>query len=141
MKYLLDTCVLSELNKRSPDKGVISWLKEADPSSLYLSVMTIGEIKKGIAKSDDDEHALKLEAWLDNQIRLPFADRILPIDEKVALMWGRLSGVGERFGKPRASVDALIAATAGAYQLSIVSRNVKHLSGMGVEVINPWTGQ
>lgn len=138
MKYLLDTCVISELCKRKPDTGVLAWLKKANPRDLYLSVMTVGEIKKGIAKSNDDERALELESWLNQKIRLKFADQILPVDEETALMWGRLTGAGERLGKPKSVVDALLAATASVHHLKIVTRNIKHLSGMGVELINPW---
>lgn len=138
MRYLLDTCVISELNRRKPNAKVLSWLRQANPNALYLSVMTIGEIKKGIAKSCDDARSLELEAWLNQRIRSRFADRILPVDEEVALMWGRLTGACERFGNPKSAGDALLAATATIHHLAIVTRNVKHLSGMGVELVNPW---
>lgn len=138
MKYLLDTCLISELCRKRPNPKVVAWLRKADPESLYLSVMTIGEIKKGISKSNDDTRALELEAWLNHQIRARFADRILPVTEEIALMWGRFVGAGERLGQPRASVDALLAATASVHHLAVVTRNVQRLSGMGVKLINPW---
>lgn len=138
MNYLLDTCVISELNRKDPNPKVIGWLRQANPLSLYLSVLTIGEIKKGIAKSNEDERALKLEAWLDQRIRAGFADRILPVDEAVALMWGKLVGASERFGQPRSVIDALLVATASVHHMKIVTRNTKHMSGMGVELVNPW---
>ena len=88
MKYLLDTCVISELVTKNPNTRVVEWIKRQDPDSLYLSFVTIGEIKKGIAKRDGDARSVKLEKWLQTTILGVFGDRILPVERKVALEWG-----------------------------------------------------
>ena len=138
MKYLLDTCVISELVTKTPNPRVIEWIKRQDPDSLYLSFVTIGEIKKGIAKRDGDARAVKLEKWLQTTILGVFADRILPVERKVALEWGRICGVSERIGKKRPAIDALIVATAIVHKMKLVTRNVDDMAGMGVPIFNPF---
>ncbi len=103
MKYLLDTCVISELVKQRPNARVVEWLKRQDPDSLYLSFVTVGEINKGIAKRGGDARAIKLEKWLQTTILGTFADRILPVERNVSLEWGRICGEAERMGKKRSS--------------------------------------
>ena len=100
MKYLLDTCVISELVNRCPNTRVVEWLKRQDPDSLYLSFVTVGEIKKGIAKRGGDARAINLEKWLQATILGTFADRILPVDRDVSLEWGRICGEAERISAP-----------------------------------------
>lgn len=138
MKYLLDTCVISELASRHPNIEVIEWLRQQDSDSLYLSVVTIGEIKKGIAKRGGDDRAIELEIWLRTTILGTFADRILPVDGSVAMEWGRICGESERIGKKRPAVDALIAATALHHKMKLVTRNVDDMAGMGVPIFNPF---
>ena len=138
MKFLLDTCVISELASRRPNAKVISWLKRQDSESLYLSFVTIGEIKKGIAKRAGDARARALEKWLKTEILGSFADRILPVEKNVSLEWGRICGNAERVGRKRPAVDALIAATALVHGMKIVTRNVDDMVGMGVPIFNPF---
>ena len=139
MKYLLDTCVLSELVRSRPDAQVIDWLRRQDSESLYISIVTIGEIEKGIVKRVQDERAAVLRKWLHTEILGDFSDRILPVDLRVALEWGRICGEAERIGKKRPAVDALIAATASVNSLKLVTRNISDMTGMGVPVLNPFT--
>ena len=138
MKYLLDTCVISELANRRPNDQVIKWLEKQDPETLYLSFITIGEIRKGIAKRGDDARAQELEKWLQEQILDEFSDRILPIAKEVALEWGRICGESERAGRKRPAIDALIAATASVHGMELVTRNVEDMIGMGVPILNPF---
>jgi len=137
MKYLLDTCVVSELAHRRPNACVVDWLGQQDPESLYLSFVTIGEINKGIAKRGGDARAMALEKWLQ-EILGSFADRILPVGKAVSLEWGRICGEAERMGRKRPAVDALIAATALVHGLKLVTRNVDDMAGMGVPIFNPF---
>ncbi len=139
MKYLLDTCVISELVNHRPDEHVVNWLSRQDPDSLYLSTITVGEIKKGIAKRGGDARALKLEKWLQSSIIAAFSDRIVSVDRQVSLEWGRICGDAERMGRRRPAVDALIAATAFVHKMKLVTRNVNDMLGMGVPILNPFT--
>ena len=138
MKYLLDTCVISELANRRPNPDVIGWLGRQSPESLYLSFVTVGEIKKGIAKRGGDARAVALEKWLQMDILDSFADRILPVDRAVSLEWGRICGDAERMGRKRPAVDVLIAATALVHGMKLVTRNVDDMAGMGVPILNPF---
>ena len=138
MKFLLDTCVISELASRHPNAQVISWLKRQNPESLYLSFVTVGEIKKGIAKRGGDARAIALEKWLQTEILGSFADRILPVEKNVSLEWGRICGDAERVGRKRPAVDALIAATALVHGMKLVTRNIDDMVGMGVPIFNPF---
>ena len=137
MKYLLDTCVISELANPTPNSQVVEWLSRQQSSELYLSVLTIGEIKKGIAKRGDDVRAKRLERWLEEIVRL-FADRILYIDREISLAWGRICGEAERIGKKRPAIDSLIAATAMVRDMTVVTRNVSDMAGMSVPIFNPF---
>ena len=138
MKFLLDTCVISELANRRPNASVTSWLGRQDPESLYLSFVTVGELEKGIAKRGGDARAMALEKWLKNEILDSFADRILPVGKAVSMEWGRICGEAERVGRKRPAVDALIAATALVHGMKLVTRNVDDMAGMGVPILNPF---
>ena len=138
MKYLLDTCVISELAKHKPNQSVIDWLKNQASETLYLSFVTIGELKKGIVKRGEDIRAVALEKWLQTEILDAFSDRILPVEKEVAFEWGRMCGESERVGKKRPAVDTLIVATASVHKMTLVTRNVDDMVGMGVPVLNPF---
>lgn len=138
MNYLLDTCVISELTRRTPDVQVVSWIREQDPRSLYLSYLTIGELWKGIVKRGADTRAKRLERWLLNDILKAYTDRILPVDDSVAFVWGDVCGSEERVGKKFPVVDSLIAATALARRMTLVTRNVNDVTGTGVLIMNPF---
>jgi predicted nucleic acid-binding protein len=132
--YLLDTMVLSELRRRRPDPSLINWLEHARPTDVYLSVVTIGEVEKGITKQQrrDPAFAERLAGWLDRVLRY-YATRILAIDVNVARRWGRLADAHGHAG-----ADLLIAATAIEHGLAVVTRNVHHFEGTGVPLINPF---
>ena len=138
MKYLLDTCVLSELTKSRPSEAVLSWLTAQDPKTLYLSSLTIGELKKGIVKRGGDVRARRLERWLTDKVLRFYGDRIIPVACDESLAWGVICGNAERNGNKRPSVDSLIAATALAHHMTLVTRNVGDMSGMGVSIFNPF---
>ena len=138
MKYLLDTCVISELANRRPNAEVVAWLRKQAPESLYVSSITIGELEKGIAKRGGDARGIALADWLRNEVLAAFADRILPVSKEVSLEWGRICGEAERAGRKRPAIDALIAATASVHRLKLVTRNVDDMAGMGVPIFNPF---
>lgn len=138
MKFLLDTCVISELVKRRPNASVMEWLGRQDSESLYLSYITVGELKKGIAKRGGDARAKALERWLQTEVLGMYADRILPVENAVAQEWGRICGEAERIGRKHPVIDALIAATAVVHGMKLVTRNVEDMAGMGVPILNPF---
>lgn len=138
MKYLLDTCLISELVKKVPNSGVVNWLKEQDEQNLFLSVLTIGELQKGISKLSDGARKDELQAWVEHDLTLRFTGRIIEIDLESMLMWGRLQGESERGGESLPVMDSLIAATAKANGLVVVTRNVKDMERCQARVCNPW---
>lgn len=130
--YLLDTCMISEARRKSPQ--AVMWLQKAQSDTLYLSVITIGEVMKGVMMKlrDDPPAAASLLRWLD-ELRVVYAARILPVDDAVATAWGRLMAQ-----RSRPVADALIAATAKVHNKVLVTRNVKDFGDAGVDVIDPW---
>ena len=135
MKYLLDTNVLSELFKKHPEPKVSNWLKDADQGSLYLSVLTVGEIRKGIEKMEHGSRKTKLVQFLEKDVPIQFEERILPVDIKVAEAWGLLEAQANR---PLPTVDAFIAATAITHNLTLVTRNIHDFSFSRLKLLNPW---
>ena len=133
--YLLDTNVVSETRKPRPDPNVTAWLEGVDRDALYVSVLTLGEARKGIARLRvrDPRGAEDIRCWLDDLRRL-FADRLLPVDADVAERWGDLAGAGRTL----AVVDGLLAATALVHGLTLVTRNVADVESTGVAVLDPW---
>ncbi len=138
MRYILDTCIISELVKRKPDRGVINWVEECMEETLFLSVLTIGEIQKGIAKLTDKGRKASLQSWLDSQLMERFDGRILTITEEVALTWGILQGEAELKGKSIPTIDGLIGATAICHNMAVATRNEKDINGTGARTFNPW---
>lgn len=137
MSYLVDTNVLSELRRKSPDTGVVAWFSRRPPATLHLSVLTLGEIRKGIEGVADENRRQLLIDWLETDLPTFFTGRILSIDGAVADRWGRLVAVA---GRPLPAIDSLLAATALEYDLVLVSRNVKDFAGLPVQIFNPWSG-
>jgi predicted nucleic acid-binding protein len=135
--FLLDTNVASEMVKPKPHPGVLNWIDSADESLLYFSVVTFGEIRKGIASRPDAARRAQLETWL-SLLANRFSSRILPIDVAVADRWGQLAGKCKMRGVTLPVVDGLLAATALHYDLTLVTRNVKDVQGTGVETLDPW---
>ncbi len=135
MSYLLDTNVLSELVSKNPNQGVIEWFDAIPDESLYLSVLSLGEIRKGVAKIENLRRKNKLLIWLENDLPGWFEDRILSIDQAVADRWGRLEYEVKR---TLPAIDGLLAATALHHDLEMVTRNEKDFELPGLTVINPW---
>ena len=138
MKYLLDTCLISELVKKEPNPAVVAWLDEQDEQNLFLSVLNLGELQKGISKLTDGAKKAELQAWITLDLVERFSGRILDVDLETALCWGRLQGDSERLGVKLPVMDSLIAATAAAHGLMVVTRNVRDMERCGVKVCNPW---
>jgi predicted nucleic acid-binding protein len=137
--FLLDTNIVSELVKPKPEPRVTAWIDSTDETLLYLSVLTLGEIRKGIGSLRDASRRVVLEAWLDSDLILRFAERILPIDRAVADRWGRLTAEAAVAKSPLPVIDGLQAATALDQNLTLVTRNTKDIAVTGVPVFNPWT--
>lgn len=136
--FLLDTNCISELVHSKPEPRVLQWMDAADESLLYLSVLTLGEIRKGVAQLPQSKRRTQLETWLELELQARFSGRILFIDASVADRWGLLAAEAKRKGRPLASVDGLLAATALHHNLTIVSRNVDDFAGTQVPILNPW---
>jgi toxin FitB len=137
LQYLLDTNVLSETRKKLADYKVMSFLAESEPSAIYVSVLTLGELRKGVAHKSrsDPESAKRIGSWVDG-LELSFADRILGIDSKIARLWGELSAQ-----RPRPVIDTLLAATAMVHELTLVTRNLGDVRDVPVKVLDPWKSQ
>lgn len=135
MSYLLDTNVLSELRRKQPDPGVARWVRDRPASTLYLSALTLGELRKGVEALADASRRLSLLDWLETELPAFFAGRILPVDTAVADRWGRMLA---QAGRPVAAIDSLLAATAQHHGLILVTRNVRDVADLGVQVVNPW---
>jgi len=138
MPYLLDTNVISESVRRQPEPKVLAWIAEQNPSELFLSSMTIGELMRGARKLKDEIRRDKLEKWIEGELVGQFDGRILPFDEPSARRWGRLMGDGDRSGRPAAFADAQIAAVALENNLDLVTRNVKDFDRFDLDIVNPW---
>jgi predicted nucleic acid-binding protein len=135
LSYLIDTNVLSEIRRKTPDVKVIEWVNSRPATSLYLSVLTLGELRKGIDSLADSKRRQKLVDWLETELPLFFAGRILKIDEGVADQWGRLLAAA---GRTMPAIDSLLGATAAHHGLTMVTRNSKDFKNLGLNVLNPW---
>ena len=138
MKYLLDTCVISEIIRPKPSIKVTRWIKKEDENNFYLSVLTIGELHKGIEKLDESRRKEELHNWVENDLKERFWTRIIDIDLQTAVIWGKIQGMTERVGKPMPAIDSLIAATGIAHHLTVVSRNTSDMKESGAALLNPW---
>ena len=137
--FLLDTNVISELVKPKPDPTVTRWIDATEESLLCLSVLTLGEIRKGIVSLPDASRRVSLETWLDHDLVLRFAGRILVIDQAIADGWGRIAAKAVARKSPLPVIDGLLAATAMQHNLTLVTRNTKDVAVTEVAVFNPWT--
>ena len=134
LQYLLDTNILSETRKKRANERVISFLSAAEPSALFISVLSLGELRKGVAlkiRSDADA-AKRLGAWVDG-LEYSFGERILGVDAAIARQWGELSAQ-----RSRPVVDTLLAATALVHKLTLVTRNISDVHDLGVKLLDPW---
>ncbi len=138
MNYLLDTCVVSELTKKQSNQNVITWIETIEEQHLFLSVLTLGEIEKGIAKLPLSLRKSNLKTWLEQDLTLRFENRILNITPEIARYWGDLQGELEKQGKPMPIIDGLIATTALVHDMILVTRNVDDVARSGVKIHNAW---
>lgn len=135
MSYLIDTCALSELVSARPSKNVISWIESVPQESLFVSVLSIGEIRRGVEKLAHGRRHSQILNWLEHELPQWFGDRMLAIDVQIADEWGRLQSRVER---TLPAIDSLIAATSLFHRLTVVTRNVKDFELPEIEVLNPW---
>lgn len=138
MTFLLDTCVVSEMVKARPDPKVVRWIDSVEEGKLFLSVLTLGELEKGIVKLQDPTRKAVLRQWLEHDLKERFAGRVLPIDTAVAITWGEMQGGAERNGGKLPVIDSLLAATAETNGLTLATRNVVDFERCGARVFNPW---
>lgn len=137
--YLLDTNVVSELVKAVPDRRVLAWVAQQAASDLHLSAVALGEIARGVAKLMSGRRRDSLMRWVERDLQAQFEGRILAFDQGAAVIWGRWMGEADRAGRPLASADAQIAATAIRHGLVVVTRNVAGYRIAGVAIVNPWS--
>lgn len=137
--FLLDTNVPSELTRPKSDPNVEKWLNHADDEQLFLSVVSLGEIFKGLTVLPESKRRQDLQRWIDEALRPWFNDRLLPVTGRIAERWGILAGECQRKGRALTTADGLIAATAQEHGLTVVTRNVRDFADLGIGVLNPWT--
>lgn len=139
MSFLLDTCTISEIQKKKPNEGVINFLNSINDSSSYISAITVGEITKGISLiPSHDKRKTTLSYWLENLVT-SFSERILPISTDICVVWGNLSASHQKLGLVLPIADGLIASTAIFHNLTIVTRNEDDFSKTGANILNPWS--
>jgi toxin FitB len=136
--FLLDTNCISEVVSPKPARRVLEWLESTDETLLYLSVLTVGEIRKGLAALPQGRRRTQLETWLDVDLHVRFSGRIVPIDNGVADRWGLMVAEAKKRGKTLPVIDSLLAASALHHNLTIVSRNIVDFTDTHVPVLNPW---
>jgi len=136
--FLLDTNIVSELIRSRPEPKLSRWIASTDENLLYLSVLTMGEIRKGIVQLGRTRRQIALQTWVDRDLRARFLNRILPIDEAVADRWGWISGQAMAKGVRLPVIDGLLAATALHYSLTFVTRNTRDVLATGAALFNPW---
>jgi toxin FitB len=138
MNYLLDTCVLSEFTWRKPDEKVIRWVDSIDEERLFISVITLGEIQRGVERLSESARKTELLVWMDAELSERFAGRTISLDGATMLLWGSLTARLEKVGRPLAVMDSLIAATALQHSLTLATRNLADFMLSGAQLINPW---
>ena len=141
MSWLLDTCVVSELVRRRPKASVVNWVGDRNEDELFLCVVTIGELEKGIARLPDSTRRVTLEQWVRRELADRFRGRVLAIDASVAARWGAMVGASEARGQPLPVIDSLIAATALQHDLTVVTRNTGDLERCGARCFDPWAAK
>lgn len=139
MRYLLDTNILSQTAKTDLDQAYADWARLQRPDELAVSAMTFGEVRKGIELLPNGRRRAALEQWLARVIQREFRGRVLRVNTRVALEWGRLLAAGRKQGRPLDPIDGILLATAVVYNLVLVTRNERDFAGRGVSIINPWS--
>jgi toxin FitB len=140
LNYLLDTNLISEWIKPEPNSGVVTWMSEVDEDRLFISVVTLAELRRGIDRLAAGRRRDRLDSWLQHDLPDRFGERVLPINIDVADKWGRIVTKCEELGRPIGVMDAFIAATASAHELAVVTRNESDFESAVASVVNPWSG-
>lgn len=140
MRYLLDTCVLSELVKPTPDASVLGWVGARKAQDLYISAMAWGELQRGVNRLPESKRRSELTLWLQ-QLKVGFEDRVLAFDQNASECWASLTAQADAQGTSLAALDSIIAATALAHDCKLVTRNVRDFAAAGLDLINPWHGR
>jgi predicted nucleic acid-binding protein len=138
VRLLLDTNVLSEVTRPVPEARVLEWLDRLDEDRAFISVISIAEIRRGVALMDVGRKRDALAEWLATDLPGRFENRVIAVNEPIALAWGDLMGLAKRSGRGFSSMDGLIAATAIVHDLTIATRNTKDFEGFGIEIVDPW---
>jgi len=139
MSFLLDTNVVSEWVKLRPNPGVVAWLAEADEDHVFISVITLAELRHGIERMAAGSRRNRLDEWLKAELPLRFEGRVLAIDSSVADAWGKVVARSQGIGRPTGAMDAFIAATAAVHSLTLITRNASDFKSTVKDIINPWT--
>jgi toxin FitB len=139
VSFLLDTNIISEGAKPRPDKGVMDWLASMDEEQMFLSVVSLAELRHGIERMDKGGRKAALDLWLTEQLAPRFEARLLPVDTGTADQWGRIVARSQVAGRPIGAMDAFLAAHAQQHQLTLVTRNISDFEATGVRLFNPWT--
>jgi predicted nucleic acid-binding protein len=137
VKYLLDTCVLSEVIKSVPNPHVLNWFQARKPTEICISAMTWGELQRGVNRLAESKRKLELTAWLQ-ALEVGLEDRVLAFDHTGSKFWAQITVTAEAQGRPMAAFDSIIAATALAYRCILVTRNVRDFFGAHIDILNPW---
>lgn len=140
MNYLLDTNVLSEFKKPSPDKHVVAWARSVDEDRTFVSVVTLGELRRGITLMSTGRRQAEFDEWLRGDIPSRFERRILDITPSIADAWGELAAKAKQRGLGQHAIDFYIAATARVHAMTVVTRNVKDFLAFDIPILNPWIG-
>jgi predicted nucleic acid-binding protein len=138
VNYILDTNVISELVAVRPNVTVVEWIEAIDPEAVFLSVIAVGELSKGIEKLPDSRRKKLLKQWLQDDLLVRFENHLFMIDVHTMLLWGTMNARLETAGSPVGAVDGLIAATAIQHNCTLVTRNTAHFKNTGVTLFNPW---
>jgi toxin FitB len=139
VNFLIDTNVLSEARKLEPNRGIVEWLDRLDEDRAFISVISLSEIRRGIAMMDKGRKRNALAEWLTHDLAERFAGRILTVDERIAFAWGDLMAEAKRRGIGLASMDGLLAATASVHNLTLATRNVREFQEFDLKLFDPWT--
>jgi predicted nucleic acid-binding protein len=139
LKFLLDTNVLSEARRLEPNRGVLRWLDKIDEDRAFIIVVSLAEIRRGVALMENGRGRIALAGWLSRDLPDRFAGRVLPVDEQTAFAWGELMAEAKRRGSGLASMDGLLAATALAHDLTLATRNIGDFRNLGIKLYDPWS--
>jgi predicted nucleic acid-binding protein len=140
LNYLLDTNLISEWIEPEPNRGVVTWTAEADEDRLFISVVTLAELRHGIDRLTAGRRRDRLDSWLQHDLPDRFGERVLPVTIDVADKWGRIVTKCEALGRPIGVMDAFIAATADVHKLAVVTRNESDFESAVASIVNPWSG-